>query len=919
MKMVKCDQNHIYDGDRYAFCPYCRAGENSVSAAGRSDDARKTVFLGEEEAPKAAESRSHKTVFLGEEEAPKAAESRSHKTVFLGEEEAPKAAESRSHKTVFLGEEEAPEAAESRSHKTVFLGEEEAPKEAEGRSHKTVFLGEEEAPKAVEGRSHKTVFLGDEVAPDGRSHKTVFLGDGEKTDGAQTAKKKGDFNIQVSLSQNEQDFVRIHAPKLCLNCMKNTMEDDMKCCPDCGFRRNTPPRVAFHLAPGHVLSNRYIVGTVLGFGGFGISYKAWDTELKTAIAIKEYFPSGSANRIPGTKNVIRYSGKGKMNFEKGMERFREEALNTAKFNHHPNIVHVYDYFEENDTAYMTMELLQGTTLEEYVKTRGGKIPYQEAVRIFSFISDAVDAMHQKNMIHRDLSPDNIYLCNDGSIRLMDLGAARFSSNIDESDKTVVVKIGLAPPEQYHKKGHQGPWTDVYALCASLYWVVTGVEPVESTDRLKKDDLVTPVDIDPDIPDYLNRVILKGMALREDLRFRSMTEFRKALNNQEKVLALEKEIKKRKKKRAAILAAGFAAAALIGSGAWYYYSSQRKSVELGDVKVNLWVPEPAGTDEEMTRRTWENALGQFRTDYSHVDIEITCIPEEEYETKVLHSLDAEDAPDVFISDGIPAQQTAGFEDLSPALSLLDHASYRFFDEYEKMYSDHRQLPIGFRELAVYANPLMIREGDTSPYRNSVEDFCEKKSAFAIGDIGEYSEIQNVMPGAYTVNPPDHQAVVFDHFLSVNGSSSKEKRDAGVRVVYYLLGSAAQDVMFIENRSSMPLNKTSLENYFRVNAEIRAISDGIDSAEVVDPTSLEARKEAIFAELKKEDDLTYLAGTANTPEEQQAETEGDAPEAQQAEESAPEAQQAETEGDAPETQQAQTEGAPEEQNKGSEENG
>ena len=147
----------------------------------------------------------------------------------------------------------------------------------------------------------------------------------------------------------------------CLNCMKEYEEGNV--CPFCGFEEGTPPKEIYHLYPGVVLADRYIIGTVVASGGFGVLYRAWDQKLEIMVAVKEYFPSSYVNRNPGEKEIFVYTSKQQGQFQAGLEGFLEEAKSTAKFSSCPNIVNVYDYFKENGTAYMVMEYMEGITLK----------------------------------------------------------------------------------------------------------------------------------------------------------------------------------------------------------------------------------------------------------------------------------------------------------------------------------------------------------------------------------------------------------------------------------------------------------------------------------------------------------------------------------------------------------------------------
>ena len=156
--------------------------------------------------------------------------------------------------------------------------------------------------------------------------------------------------------------------KRCLNCMKE-YQGEGNICPWCGYDQKSGPKELYYLQPGTILADRYVVGVQINTGGFGIIYKAWDNTLDKMVAIKEYFPGGIANRIPGKKEVLVYAPKNMKEYQRGKEKFLNEARTVAKFNNHPNILDVYDFFEDNQTAYMIMDFLDGMSFKEYIREK----------------------------------------------------------------------------------------------------------------------------------------------------------------------------------------------------------------------------------------------------------------------------------------------------------------------------------------------------------------------------------------------------------------------------------------------------------------------------------------------------------------------------------------------------------------------
>lgn len=282
------------------------------------------------------------------------------------------------------------------------------------------------------------------------------------------------------------------------------------------------------LAPGQVLYE-YRIDRVLGGGGFGITYLAQDVNLQLPVAIKEYFPASVAIRDEGHTVRVR-SEDGTERFDWGLERFIDEARTLASFRH-PNIVRVLRYFKENGTAYIVMDYESGDPLKLWAERQPG-LDQTALLRLVFPLLDGLEAVHKLNFLHRDIKPDNIYIRADGSPVLLDFGAARRVSS--DHDMTNIVSPGFAPFEQYHSKGNQGPWTDLYSLGAVLYWLVTGQKPVEAAARVREDGMPRAVDVAN--TDSFGRPLLQAidwaLAPHEKDRPQSVAALREALHKTE---------------------------------------------------------------------------------------------------------------------------------------------------------------------------------------------------------------------------------------------------------------------------------------------------------------------------------------------------------------------------------------------------
>lgn len=299
-------------------------------------------------------------------------------------------------------------------------------------------------------------------------------------------------------------------------------------CPACGFPDRVDNRPGLHLPPGVILRGRFRVGRPLGQGGFGTTYLGWDSNLGVKVAIKEFHPTGLAGRVPGSLTLAPHSSIHAETFSMGLGKFLDEARTLAALRDVREVVVIHDVFEENGTAYLVMELLRGRTLKAYVRARGGSLGVAEALRIAVPALRGVRAIHERGMVHRDISPDNIFLTVDGIPKLLDFGAAR-SFLQGDADLTVILKPGYAPPEQYSRTVAQGPWTDVYAMCATIYTILAGKPPVDAASRIHKDQLRSLRDLGLAVPPELDSAILCGLSMRPEDRPRDAAELAQLLS------------------------------------------------------------------------------------------------------------------------------------------------------------------------------------------------------------------------------------------------------------------------------------------------------------------------------------------------------------------------------------------------------
>lgn len=310
--------------------------------------------------------------------------------------------------------------------------------------------------------------------------------------------------------------------RMCFGCMEPT---DQSVCPRCGYPQNGNNQ-PHQLPVGTVLRNQYIIGKVLGQGGFGITYLAWDRYLDMKVAVKEFYPCAIVSRDCTHSLGVTCSAESMAGaYHSSRERFLREAKALAKFENNPAIVSIKSFFEENNTAYIIMEYVKGTSLDRYVALRGGRLTPEETFRLLRPVMDALAQVHDAGMVHRDISPDNIILHPMGGAKLLDFGAVReiddnaAGQNLARSTEAIL-KHGFAPIEQYQSRGGLGPWTDVYALCATIWYCLTGQVPTDAPSRIIADSALA-WDSIPGLTAYHQQVLTKGTALRAKDRYASV--------------------------------------------------------------------------------------------------------------------------------------------------------------------------------------------------------------------------------------------------------------------------------------------------------------------------------------------------------------------------------------------------------------
>lgn len=629
----------------------------------------------------------------------------------------------------------------------------------------------------------------------------------------------------------------------------------------------------YYLNSGTILAGRYVIGEVLGFGGFGITYKAWDNALGTLVAVKEYFPAGLVQRTPGQREPIIYQGSRKTEYYIGLKRFLEEARNMAKFVNDPNIVHVENYFEENNTAYIVMEYLDGISLKDFLKQEHGRLDYETSVEIMLSVAAAVKELHKESILHRDISPDNIFICGD-RVKLIDFGAARFADEEKEVTRSIILKLGFAPPEQYQKKSKQGPWTDVYALSATLYRLVTGVLPDESVNRVEKDEVLSPADIDSSIPEYLSKAIMRGMALTPELRFQSVEEFEEAIQARVKVRDPGSELRWRKLRRVIGIAA-VVLTLLAGSlTVWNIYKSKKSQVVLEEVNLTIWLCIDESENAEEEKQMILEMSEKFLADQPAVALEVECIPAAEYNSRLEEAMGTEDMPELYESDCASQQVLDNAIEVSGVFDYLEYGQeeYYFLEAYREELGEGKQLPLGFNvpvayvrrgkdsnfdsveiesleqisgdaEKGYYISPeyygmvmnsfggAYLYEGNTymdATAENMLQDFVDGDVTYYLASVRELKEFNESAAGLYEMRPLGTDIIYgeFTDMWSIDGDTSAAERRAAQVLLSYMLAEGPQKTMHIAHKNSIPINKTAYQQFVANNGKYEIINSYLD---------------------------------------------------------------------------------------------
>ena len=371
--------------------------------------------------------------------------------------------------------------------------------------------------------------------------------------------------------------------KRCFKCMKE-IDEHTFLCPHCGFDNEHIDGPEYAMKPGTILHEQYLIGTVLGQGGFGITYVGYDISLELKVCIKEYYPMGQVSRSSEISNTVNWNRTQitQEQWENSCRNFIKESQRVERIFTLPGIVRIRNTFFENDSAYIVMDYIDGITLKDKLK-QSGPMTFEECRKLFVPLMKSLEDLHRQNVIHRDISPDNIMVAEDGRLWLLDLDASKAIEDLQEGMSKLVMKKGFSPPEQYSTGVEIGPWTDVYALTATMYYCITGKLMPDALDRMMKSMEISFDDgYGKELTPEMKEIFKKGMDVKRESRIQTVSELREALETVD--IKKKKSFWKSRKVRIGILAA--VVAGVIAAGTFLDIKIEIKDVNVHEQKQNI---------------------------------------------------------------------------------------------------------------------------------------------------------------------------------------------------------------------------------------------------------------------------------------------------------------------------------------------
>lgn len=560
------------------------------------------------------------------------------------------------------------------------------------------------------------------------------------------------------------------ANELCMNCF--SVKGQYEVCPFCGYAEGTLPKQPHYLTPGTILWNRFLVGTVIGAGGFGITYKCFDTTLGVTVAAKEFYPAGLVNRAPGERRVGLLSGEKEGQYKERLQRFLMEAQSVAQFGKAKDIVNVFDFFEENGTAYIIMEYIDGVLLKDYLEKQGIIEP-ETAISIIMPIMEAVKKIHSKGIIHRDISPDNIFITNENTIKVFDFGAAQLNESKEGMAAEPVIKVGYSPLEQYRDKSKKGFYTDVYAVGAILYQMLTGVKPMESTEREFKDELKSPRELGVQISANMDRAVMEALSVRTEFRFQGILQFQEALQNKRIAEYPEEKIRKRKRMRNWTIILSVVAALALVVGIGLYATVLKPQNEIFDTSITeeteivVWVEneDQKAQLESLVENgfkkgesdTQDERVRRMQEENEHITVTVEV--KEDMES-ALKQENENAMPNMFLSDHVSDPEEYGTVSMKDNVyASLNTDDYLFMSEYEGLFEEMKEMPTGIDTLLLYACQFDYHKD------NALENSCYTERE---GSTVELSELISDQEEEYVTEDKLNQKTAYFDFSALGNA-------------------------------------------------------------------------------------------------------------------------------------------------------
>lgn len=499
--------------------------------------------------------------------------------------------------------------------------------------------------------------------------------------------------------------------KLCMGCM-NEIEDNLTTCPLCGFNESTLRQESYYLDPGTIVGGRYIVGRVINYNGHNISYLGMDAQDNKKVVVKEYLPSDFSTRSQGEKEVTIYSGDAQEQFEHGLSNFLNESSRIQSLGQAEGVAQVYDCIPENDTGYVISQYIEGHTLKEVLES-GKKYNVSEAKAIIVQILTGLSKLHPMDVIHCDIAPENIMLAEDGSVKLLNFGATRYVTTANSKSLAIILKQGYAPEEQYRSKGVRGPWTDVYAVAAVMYRMITGITPQESVERTLVDELKAPSKLGIDIPVSTENALMNALNVYQEERTASAGVFLQELNSDS-----VKRIKVKKSKVetgkfptwAKVMVASLLCIVVAGGGILYFMMNRDTSATVASTDISII------DYKDMDIKDATDAIDQLNKNLKekNVDCQLKVVKQPQYDG------------DVTKEDKV----------LSQSISAGTNLSSNFSGEQEIILTYSQSKSITYKELSQYNAFQLAKKMKTNlkdKRFSTIDEFTNDSGIFGISSI------------------------------------------------------------------------------------------------------------------------------------------------------------------------------------------